>query len=304
MTDPLISVVVIAHNEEASLPGLLGALSHQTVGRSRFETLVVDDGSTDATAQIARDSGFANVLSTDGGLGDAARNVALRHARGDVIAITDADCRPEPDWLERGLEDLDRLGVDVIVGHIEVPLSERPSLAEMLDFSRFLDQERAVKEIGFGATANLILRRAVFDRVGLFNEHLFAGGDREFGMRAVEAGCGVTYSPRAVVHHPPSRTAAELMRRCYRGGYACAHLVRYGTGPAARNAHIVWLHPGAYRPSRIIYGVERLYANGHRPSWIERLRLGLGQWAYAQLPMVAGSFVGTVRGVRRARRSR
>lgn len=303
--DPLLSVVVIAHNEESTLPVLLDALAAQTLASDRFEVLVVDDGSTDRTAVIARSRDFVTLLGTPGGLGDAARNVALRQSRGRVIAITDADCRPEPDWLERSLEELDRLGVDVVVGHIEVPLSERPSLAEKLDYCRYLDQERSVKEIGFGATANVVLRRSVFDRIGMFNERLYAAGDREFGMRAVDAGVKVAYSARAIVHHPPRSTARGLMYRCYRAGVAGSHLIKYGSGPARKN-HLVWLHPGAWIPrfrADRIYGIARLHRLGYRPSRLETLRLGLAQWLYTQLPLAIGSIVGTIRGSRTTRRA-
>jgi glycosyltransferase involved in cell wall biosynthesis len=295
-TKPTVSVVVIARNEERELPGLLQALGRQTIRRADFEVLVVDDGSTDRTAEIAGASPLTTVVPGPGGLGDAARNLGVLRARADVIAITDADCRPAPDWLECGLEDLERTGADVVWGHIEVPLSTRPSSAEKVDFCRNLDQQRAVAEIQAGATANVILRRAVFDRVGLFNERLAAAGDIEFGMRAVEAGCTAVYSPRAIVTHPACTTARALIRRSYRGGISGAHLIRYGTGPAARRQARVWLHPGAYRPARELYGIGRLRGHGHAPSRGERLRLALAQWAYVQLPIVAGSFVGTIRG--------
>jgi glycosyltransferase involved in cell wall biosynthesis len=285
---------VIARNAAQTLPTLLRALAGQTIGPNLLETFVVDDGSSDATAQIAKEAGIATVLTTTGALGDAARNLAIRRARAEVIAITDADCEPASDWLERAIDDLDALGVDLIAGHIEVPLSERPSVAELLDFCRFLDQERAVREIRCGATANLVLRRSVFEHVGLFNERLVAGGDVEFGMRARAAGCQVAYSPRAIVVHPPRATARGLIGRCFRGGVATAHMVRYGSGPA-REQPVVWRRLGAYRPSRRIYGIERLHAHGIRPTGGQLWRLTVGQWAFVQLPIVAGNMVGFLR---------
>jgi glycosyltransferase involved in cell wall biosynthesis len=298
MDEPLVSVVVTARNAAATIPALLDCLAAQTLGRERFEVVVVDDASTDDTAQVVRDSGLATVLSTDRPLGDAARNLAVRAARGKIVAITDADCRPVPQWLEYGVEDLDRLGVDMVGGHVEVPLPERPSLVEQIDFSRFLDQERAIAEGGFAATANLFLRCEVFDRAGRFNERLIAGGDREFCLRATDAGCTLAYSPRAAVVHPPHATARGLARRAYRAGIGRAQVIRHGDGPARAATAIIWMRPGAYKPSRRVYGVERLERHGRRPGPLRRLQLSAAQWGLIQLPMVWGNFLGFAREAR------
>ncbi len=96
---PRISLYVPAYNAEHYLGRCLEAVRAQTLPPD--EVLVVDDGSTDRTAEIARSFGVTVVPhGTNKGLA-AARNTGLRSARNELVASLDADCRPEPEWLER-----------------------------------------------------------------------------------------------------------------------------------------------------------------------------------------------------------
>lgn len=299
--DPLVSVVTAARNAASTMPALLASLERQTLARDRFELLVVDDCSTDETAEIVRRSGVARLLRTPRwGGAYLARNVALREARGDVIAIIDADAAARPDWLERALAELDSLGADLIAGHIEVPLAPRPTLAELVDFARFLDQRRAVEEAGFGATANLVFRREVMERIGRFNPEVLSAGDREFCWRARDAGFRLAYSEHVAVVHEPRRRARDLARKSFRDGFGRAQILRHGRG-RVRGLRQVWRHPGAWMPGalllgRDIYGMERIRASAYEPSRAEVLRLRLAEWAFVQLPLAAGNVAGALRG--------
>ncbi len=93
-----ISVVIPCFNAAAFLPEALGSVSAQS--RAPFEVLVVDDGSTDGSAELAASLG-ATVLSTGQNSGSAAaRNLGLRRSQGDFVALLDADDLWEPDHLE------------------------------------------------------------------------------------------------------------------------------------------------------------------------------------------------------------
>ncbi|MFQ6059106.1 MAG: glycosyltransferase [Anaerolineae bacterium] len=95
-----ISVVIPAYNEEKYLDDCLQALHHQTYPRSQFEVIVVDNGSTDATARIARGFGARVVEEPVKGIARA-RQTGFKAARGEVIASTDADTVVPPFWLTR-----------------------------------------------------------------------------------------------------------------------------------------------------------------------------------------------------------
>src|SRR5689334_23846816 len=91
-----VSVIVPAYNAADTLPECLLSLGRQM--RAPHEIIVVDDGSTDETAAIARDFG-AWVVATQRRSGPAAaRNLGVANARGNIVAFTDADCAPSPGW--------------------------------------------------------------------------------------------------------------------------------------------------------------------------------------------------------------
>jgi len=93
-----ISVVVPAHNEEAMLPATLEALRHQDV--KEFELIVVDSASTDATGEVAKAYGALVIRVNEPGSARA-RQAGFEAASGQIIASTDADSVPPPDWLGR-----------------------------------------------------------------------------------------------------------------------------------------------------------------------------------------------------------
>jgi len=93
-----LTAYVPCHNGETTLPEVLQALRAQTRGADQY--LLVNDRSTDRSVEIARQSGFEveHTGPVHFGLA-AARNVALEHARGDILACCDADAAPEPNFL-------------------------------------------------------------------------------------------------------------------------------------------------------------------------------------------------------------
>lgn len=291
---PLVSVVVAAYDAANDMPGLMAALAAQTLPRDRFEVLLVDDCSTDGTADVAAATGVPTVLRMPRNSGAyAARNLGLRHARGQVIAITDADCVPSLGWLEHALADLDALDAHLVGGHIEVPLRKRPSIAELVDVARYLDQQRALREAGFAMTANLVVRREVFEAIGAFNDRVISGGDRELCLRATAAGFRLAYSPRASVLHEPRTTARGLVRKCRRMGLGRAQLNAHGDALARRPT--IWRSPGAYLIRRGIYGEDLLAERGVALTPLRRWQLALAEWAWVRLPLIWGNLLGSTR---------
>lgn len=211
MDGPAVSVIVPARNAASTLGALLDALARQDVAE-RFEVLVVDDGSTDATAAIARGHPVVTAVLTGAGAGPgAARNVALAAARGSVLAFTDADCVPDPGWLRAGLAAL--AGADLVQGRVVPAGPLRP-----------WDRCVCVGGLsGLWETANLLARTADVRAVGGFEPWLSPGRSKELGedvwlgWRLQRAGARVAFAPDALVRHAvlprgPAGFVAERLR--------------------------------------------------------------------------------------------
>jgi glycosyltransferase involved in cell wall biosynthesis len=293
-SSPRVSVIVPVHNGARRLPALLAALERQTAPRHDFELLVIDDCSTDATAELVAHREIATLLRASRRGGPyPARNQGMAAARGEYLAFTDADCVPADEWIQAGISALDSGAGDLIAGHIDVPLSDRPTAAAMVDCSRYLDQERHVAD-GFGATANLWVRRTAAEQIGPFNARLRSGGDTEYGLRARRLGLVLSYGPTVTVTHEPRGTGGEMARKEFRLGYGIAQQRRHSELLSDRAQR--WRDPGAYLPKKGIAGFSRLERRGVRPSLRQMIVLHLVQYFFADLPLTLGNLAGTVEG--------
>jgi glycosyltransferase involved in cell wall biosynthesis len=211
---PLVSVVVPARAcSEGDLRSLLAGLRAQTLARERFEVIVVDDGSQPPLSHpLPADGDWLTVARIAVRNSYAARNHGAGLARGRVLAFTDSDCTPRAGWLSGGLRELAH--ADLVAGHIELRLAERPSVWSILDAMTF-DQRRFV-ELGKAATANLFIGAELFARHGGFDSSLASGGDWELVERCLRAGARLSYSPVAVVEHGTRSGPASFLRRRWR----------------------------------------------------------------------------------------
>jgi GT2 family glycosyltransferase len=252
----------------------------------------VDDCSTDGTREIVRQARGVRLVELPEPSGPSkARNAAVGAAQASLLAFTDADCRPTPNWLEEGLAAFERGDADILAGRVEIELDARPSRAALLDAARHLNQERYAAH-GWGATANLWLRRSTFEQVGPFNPRLFPGEDEEFGRRAVAAGATIAYGADVAVLHPPRARARDLWRKSYRSGVSAAQQ-RAHADEALGGRHVIWTRPGAYIPNRGLFGIERLENRGIRVGPLERFALKGMQYFCIQLPIAVGNLAGS-----------
>jgi hypothetical protein len=290
-----VSVIVAARDAEADVRRLCECLQRQTADPEAFELLIVDDGSIDGTAQaVAAAEPRAQLIRLPRAGGPyPARNVAAARSRGQLLAFTDVDALPTPHWVENGMRAFEHPAVDMIGGAIRIPLDDRPSAVALVDAARHLDQE-LYYSFGFAATANMWVRRAVFEELGGFEERLLSGGDGDFGRRAKTAGKRLEYHPEVAVDHPPRERAGALIRKGYRLGIGSAQQSRLGAGPFASFGP-PWRRPRAYLPRRRLEGLHRLEASGHAPGRFKQAQLLLVEHLFLTVPVIVGSLVGDLR---------
>lgn len=293
---PRVSVVVPTRNGGRRLPILLAALERQTMPPADFEVIIADDHSTDDTAAVGDAHPLSRVVGATTATGcPAVTNLGIRASRAPVIAFTDDDTIPAPDWLERGLERVLATPSGLVAGHIELAVEEPPTAAALVDLGRgYLDQSEYALQ-GFGATANLWARREALDRLNWFDERFVRQGhDRDFGERARQANLPIVYAQDVVVVHPARSRARELARVAFRLGRGQPELREQSVG-RLRELRAPWTQPRYYRPWRRVWGLSRVRSHGYDPTLRERMAMRLIQYTCVQLPLVAGSVVGATR---------
>jgi GT2 family glycosyltransferase len=200
-----ISVVVPSHERPVRLRWLLNALEEQTLAPERWEVVVVHD-SGDPTDELLREHplaarGLLRHVRLAPGTGAPARqrNIGWRTAAAPLVAFTDDDCRPEPDWLERLLEAATGAPGSVVQGATKPD----PYEAEIMHWAprpRSIDVDPPGPH---AQTCNILYPRDVLERVDGFDESFPypAGEDVDLAMRARKAGAGYVGAPDALVYH-------------------------------------------------------------------------------------------------------
>lgn len=211
---PFVTVVIPALNEERVIGECLQALAGQTYPAGRFQVVVVDNGSTDGTAKIARESG-AVVLDVARRSAYVARNFALRETTGDYLAFTDADCVPEASWIETLIATETEEQTGVVAGHIEYRMTFDSLGNRMLIASRSRDAIRELVCVHHCApTGNVLYRRALLEQYGPFDEEAF-GSDVAMSRKLAAAGHPPAFAEEAVVVHQCDLTSREYLSRTY-----------------------------------------------------------------------------------------
>lgn len=212
---PAVSVILPHYNDLENLERCLDLIDRQTLPRDAFEIVVADNNSLCGLAAVMGVAGTrARVIEAPiQGAGEA-RNAAVAAARGAALAFVDSDCRPEPQWLERGLAALD--ASDIAGGRVVVTALDRahPTPVEAFELAFAFNTRRYVLDHHYCVTANMFVRRDVFDRVGAFRTRV--SEDIDWGWRATRMGFRMAYAPDAVVEHPARRDWDELMRKSKR----------------------------------------------------------------------------------------
>ncbi|TAG95732.1 MAG: glycosyltransferase [Oscillatoriales cyanobacterium] len=244
---PEVSVVVPIYNGEADLPDLIECLRSQTYPPDKVEYLLVDNNSLDRTLAIIQTATNSNPPSVPplvrgGGNSDritirhftenqiqssyAARNKGIHSSKGEIIAFTDADCRPESDWLENLVKPFVNPEIALSAGEI-LALPGKTILEQHADRQNTLSQKHTLTHpfCAYGQTANLAVRKQVLAEVGLFRPYLASGGDADLCWRILrETSYKLDFAENAIVRHRHRNTIKQLQSQWYRYGESNKYL--------------------------------------------------------------------------------
>ncbi len=223
----LVSIVVPAYNEERYLPMCLAALRQLEHPGFDYEVIVVDDGSTDRTRQVAAAWGVRVLGGSHGGVA-AARQIGFEAARGEIIASTDADSAPAANWLESVVAGL---GSDPhrIAIHGPARVLNRLAFEESLIFKvnvAFLRLNLLLGRPSFTG-ANFAVRRRAWLATGGFDTRLVSAEDLDLSCKLHKIG-EIVLDPRMVVY-----TSDRRLREGY------AEVLRHSV---ANYLRVTWLH--------------------------------------------------------------
>ncbi len=225
------SVIVPFLDEEAYLGRCLAALLDQDIPREDYEIILIDNGSRDGSAAIVR--GFPGVTLIHHPFPNvyAARNKALKMARGRIIAFTDADCEVSRGWLRAIRDGLEGSEASIAVGRTRFP----PDVSPMLGlFGRYENVKleslcaRGPREYLFASANNMAVRAEAFSRLGLFDERE-AAGDIEFVQRCLRADrtARIVYLSDMQIIHLEVRTLGTWFQKMAAYGRLIARTPRY-----------------------------------------------------------------------------
>ncbi|NJO94283.1 MAG: glycosyltransferase [Hydrococcus sp. RM1_1_31] len=270
--DQYVSVIVPIYNGEADLPDLIECLGAQTYPRDRVEYLLVNNNSSDRTAQILEiaaaqpsTEGLTLQALTENEIQSsyAARNKAIRVAQGDILAFTDADCRPLPDWLEKLVIPFSKPDVGIVVGELAA-LPGNTILEKYAERYELMSQKWLVEHpfCPYGQTANIAIRKQIFEKIGLFRPHLTTGGDADICWRIQkETDWKLDYAPQAIIRHRHRSNLKNFQ----------SQWKRYGTS----NRYLNELH-----------GVDLM-----RELTLKESLYRIGRWLLKELPRDSAKFV-------------
>jgi GT2 family glycosyltransferase len=233
-----MSIIIPTFNGASRIGNCLDALMRQVAGRDA-EILVVNDGSTDNTADVVgRYSGVR--LINQGNAGPAAaRNRGALEARGSILCFTDDDCVPMPDWLDAMIapfEDPDVVGVRGVyrtrqkrltARFVQIEYEERYRLMSNLDCIDFID------------TYSAAFRRDRFLEMTGYDTSfpVACAEDVELSYRMSARGWRMKFAPAAIVYHTHPETLWRYLKRKYKFAFWRVLAVRKNPSKAVKDSH-------------------------------------------------------------------
>ena len=216
-TPPVCSVIVPTRDRPERLRACLESLSRLDYPRDRLEVIVVDDGSAaplERVIALFRDTIDLSFLRQKGAGPAAARNQGARRARGELLAFTDDDCTPRPDWLARLVTRYRARPTDAVGGLTVNAVAGNcySSAAQMIIDAGYAQRNYESSPFPFFTANNLAVPADQFRQVGGFDAAYVTSEDREFCARWAGGGRRIGYEPAAVVEHSHPLTFRKFCR--------------------------------------------------------------------------------------------
>ncbi len=225
MHEPFVSVIMPIRNEEAFIARSLGAVLTQDYPANKIEVLIADGMSDDKTLEIIRalpGADRVHVIDNPAYIQTAGLNRAIPHTRGEIIIRVDGHTVIAPDYVRQCAQTLEQTGAQNVGGPMNpigiTPMGKAIAIAGKSSFAvptafHVTQKAQDTDTVYLGAW-----RREIFDRVGLFNEHVNINEDYEFNYRIIKAGGRVYLNPAIQSQYFGRQTITALAHQYFRYG--------------------------------------------------------------------------------------
>lgn len=215
---PTVTIVIPVRNRPDEIQDCLNSLTQLDYPKQKLEIIVVDDGSTDNTAEIIRGFNVCLIsLPTSNGP-SACRNIGVEKAKGNIIAFMDSDCTCHPQWLKQLVPFFAFEGIGAIGGLVEnyfnrSSLDKYEAVYSSLNMGKRLLFEPDSKSTFYVPTCNMLVKKEVFDSLGGFQNGMHLGEDVDFCWRLRKTGCCLLYVPYGAVAHKHRNLLSTMLKR-------------------------------------------------------------------------------------------
>jgi GT2 family glycosyltransferase len=213
---PFVSIIVPVYNRAALIKDCLNSLMNLDYPKKKLEIIVVDDGSTDASIEVIKSfrnlaPNIITLLSSKRKGSASARKLGISHAKGEIIAFTDSDCRVDKYWLKELIKYFQNLKVGAVAGKT-IYSGPKNYISKILErksiqITYYYALHRKVT-LEYAPTCNLAVKKEILKMTGEYGKDFFHGGDDiDLGVKIKNLGYKIALARKAVVYH--ERTAKK-----------------------------------------------------------------------------------------------
>jgi glycosyltransferase involved in cell wall biosynthesis len=233
-----ISVIIPTFNSAKELTKCLESFKTQTISNENYEVIVVDDGSNDGTKDATAKYPVRYIYQQNHGPA-AARNNGANHVQGEIILFTDADCEPQPNWIEEMIKPLDDPQVVGVKGAYRTRQKGIVARLVQIEYEHKYERMKKFKYIDFIDTYSAGYRKDIFLKYNGFDERYPNASveDQEFSFRLSHDGHKMVFNPDAVVYHKHSANLIGYLRKKYKIAFWKAFLLKRHPGKMKTDTH-------------------------------------------------------------------